>query len=342
MRTTASSRTAPSAGDPGRFDADLPAFYPTHGYISITIAITGCTNPADDEDTSFQAYIDPSGTVTDTAGHTIAGATVTLYRSDASAGPFTEVTDGSAVMSPANRHNPDTSDSDGHFGWDVIAGFYKVRVAKSGCHAAGDPTTAYAESDVLTIPPAVTDLALTLDCGETPPPPDPCTGAGVIHGTPGDDLIHGTSGDDVICGLGGKDVIYGGAGNDVVYGGDGNDHLFGQSGDDTLHGGAGKDSLAGNKGNNTMFGDDGNDTISGDVGADHLDGGAGDDVLKGMAGNDTITGGAGHDAMLGATGDDALDSADGIAEAVQCATGVDTADVDALDTVTGCESVTVH
>ena len=42
-------------------------------------------------------------------------------------------------MSPMNRVNPDLSEADGHFGWDVIAGFYKVRVAKSGCNAPPTP-----------------------------------------------------------------------------------------------------------------------------------------------------------------------------------------------------------
>jgi hypothetical protein len=67
-------------------------------------------------------------------------------------------------MSPGNRSNPDTTDSDGSFGWDVVAGYYKVRASASGCNTA--------ETAVLTIPPPVTDLELDLSCptGEPAPP----------------------------------------------------------------------------------------------------------------------------------------------------------------------------
>lgn len=60
---------------------------------------------------------------------------MTLLQSDSATGPFAVVPDGSAAMSPMNRKNPDVTDSGGRFGWDVIAGYYKVRAEKSGCHA---------------------------------------------------------------------------------------------------------------------------------------------------------------------------------------------------------------
>ncbi len=120
------------------------------------------------EEITFPIYIDPSGLVRTIDGTPITGATVTLYRADNKAGPFTVVPDGSAVMSPMNRQNPDLSEADGHFGWDVIAGFYKVRAEKSGCHAPGDAAQGFVETDVQTIPPPVTDLDMRLDC--TPPP----------------------------------------------------------------------------------------------------------------------------------------------------------------------------
>ena len=43
-----------------------------------------------------------------------------------------EVPDGSAIMAPTNRANPDTTDSAGHFGWDVITGYYRVRASHAG------------------------------------------------------------------------------------------------------------------------------------------------------------------------------------------------------------------
>jgi hypothetical protein len=128
------------------------------------------------EEDIFPIYIDPSGYVRSADGTPLAGATVTLLRADAAGGPFSSVPNGSATMSPSNRHNPDQSETDGHFGWDVIAGFYKVRVEKAGCHAPGDAGASAVETSVMTIPPPVTNLDLRLQCDPpvTPAPrPDP-------------------------------------------------------------------------------------------------------------------------------------------------------------------------
>lgn len=171
-------RTGPMTEDtPGSYIAHTPALFPAHGnaQVSFTIACPGgaTTNPG------FNIYIDPSGTVVDQTGAPVAGATVTLFRSDLDTGPFVQLPDGDATMSPANRTNPDATGTDGHFGWDVLAGFYVVRAEKTGCHAPGDPSTSFVESSVLDIPPPVTNLVLTLECGTLaaplvpliPPPP---------------------------------------------------------------------------------------------------------------------------------------------------------------------------
>ena len=150
-----------SEGPTGHYSATIPPFYPDHGNAHVRIALTGCAAPST---VNFDIYIDPSGTVEDTAGHPIADATVTLLRSGTADGPFVAVEDGSAVMALSNRNNPATTDANGHFGWDVIPGFYKVRAQKEGCHAPGDASTASVETAVLTIPPPVTDLVLTLEC----------------------------------------------------------------------------------------------------------------------------------------------------------------------------------
>jgi hypothetical protein len=71
------------------------------------------------------------------------------------------------MMSPSNRSNPDTTNTNGQFGWDVVAGFYKVRAEKAGCFSPTDPTQAFVESTILTIPPPVTDLELILKCSLT-------------------------------------------------------------------------------------------------------------------------------------------------------------------------------
>lgn len=108
---------------------------------------------------SFQGFWrDPSGTVCTTGR-----AEVTLLRSDAAAGPFEAVPAGSDIMSPDNRDNPDTPGPDGRFRWDVIDGFYIVRLVSLD-------TGESVETDAFPVPPEVTDLVLTLPC---PPASDP-------------------------------------------------------------------------------------------------------------------------------------------------------------------------
>lgn len=156
-----------TAGSPGHYLAIVPSLYPNHGQVTVSITIN-CPGGSS-VDIRFAMYIDPSGVVKDTFGVPINGATVTLYRSDSSAGPFVIVPDGDAIMSPTNRTNPFTTQVQGLFGWDVIAGYYKVRAEKVGCTApAPNNAQNFVETEVLTIPPPVTDLLLVLDCG-TPP-----------------------------------------------------------------------------------------------------------------------------------------------------------------------------
>lgn len=155
---------AESLDAPGSYSTIVSALYPNTGHVTVTITIT-C--PGGSISTVvFSMYIDPSGVVKDTNGNPVVNATVTLSRSDNSAGPFVVVPDGDAIMSPTNRTNPDTTNNAGLFGWDVIAGYYKVRAEKQGCTApAPNAAQSFVETPVLTIPPAVTDLQLVLDCG---------------------------------------------------------------------------------------------------------------------------------------------------------------------------------
>lgn len=165
---TSPVRSGPMAEGPaGTYTAIIPALYPNHGnaHVDITIVCAGTATTF-----GFDIYINPSGTVRTTGGAPIAGATVTLYRSDSSAGPFVQVPNGSAIMSPVNRNDPDTTDANGHFGWDVIAGFYTVRAEKTGCVSPTIATQTYVESAVLTVPPAVSDLDLRLSCADAVPP----------------------------------------------------------------------------------------------------------------------------------------------------------------------------
>lgn len=105
---------------------------------------------------------DPSGTVLSTKRVPVASAKVVLTRSSRHGGPFIAVPNGSLIMAPNNRRNPDHTTAVGHFGWDVVAGFYRVSAAHAGCRAASGGSSAL--SPVLTIPPAVTGIKLTLKC----------------------------------------------------------------------------------------------------------------------------------------------------------------------------------
>jgi hypothetical protein len=108
-------------------------------------------------------YIDPSGTVVTTKGRPIASAKVVLRRSDSASGPLSAVPNGSPVMSPENRRNPDLTTPSGLFGWDVIPGFYQVFASRTGCRAAG-PGGGRSRSPILQIPPPATNLQLVLNC----------------------------------------------------------------------------------------------------------------------------------------------------------------------------------
>jgi len=150
---------------PGKYQATIAPFQPRHGYATVQITIH-CPGGST-QTISFTIYIDPSGHVRTVSGAPIEGATVTLFYFDDGVGDFAVVPDGEAIMSPANRANPDLTDADGYFGWDVIAGSYKVRAEKAGCVSPADPSQTYVESDILVIPPPITDLDLRLDCGKT-------------------------------------------------------------------------------------------------------------------------------------------------------------------------------
>ena len=130
----------------------------------------------------------------------------------------------------------------------------------------------------------------------------------------------------------------GGAGDDVLVGSDALNVLTGNDGDDQLFGGRGGDELHGGNGADVLTGDNGNDQLFGDGGADSIDGGGGNDTLFGGVGIDSITGGDGADSMFGEGGNDVIFNSDAFADSVDCGSGPsDDAEVDPLDTLTGCE-----
>jgi hypothetical protein len=138
---------------------DITAF-PTGSQTVAPVVATGVvvtTSQTTQRDLVFGTAAAPvpsaMGTVLE-AGVPVAGATVTLLRSDSSDGVFTAVT--GDLVTPGNRTNPVTTVANGQFGWDMVAGYYKVRAAKTGC-----PTV---DSPVLTIPTRPSSLQLTLVC----------------------------------------------------------------------------------------------------------------------------------------------------------------------------------
>ena len=82
-----------------------------------------------------------------------------------------------------------------------------------------------------------------------------------------------------------------------------------------------------------------NDVLYGLGGADVLRGLKGNDVLYGGRGDDTLDGGAGLDRLFGGPGNDTLRARDGRRDVVDCGPGRDTAFVDRVDRVSGCELV---
>lgn len=171
--TLASGQMIETPPGSGRYIGSQGPFSAPGGFVTIIVRYT-CPPTSGQPEIhdvvhEFGAYIDPSGFVLEVGGTPIVGATVTLYRSDRATGPFARVLDGSPLMSPANRTNPDLTDVTGHFGWDVLAGYYRVRASAPGCTSPDDASRNYVESAVLRVPPPVTDLELRLDCDLEPP-----------------------------------------------------------------------------------------------------------------------------------------------------------------------------
>ena len=149
----------------GTYVFDFPLDNQLGGRVSVQMNFICET---EDERVSFSIYVDPSGTVQDENGSPISGATVTLMRDNPNtvALDFEVVADGSVLMDPeVNNTNPDVTGADGQFRWDVVAGLWKVRAEKDGCHAPGDASVPYVETPALAVPPPRLGLVIELECG---------------------------------------------------------------------------------------------------------------------------------------------------------------------------------
>jgi len=114
-------------------------------------------------------------------------------------------------------------------------------------------------------------------------------------------------------------------GRDMIEGTGRNDRISGSGGDDTLNGLGGKD---------VVRGGDGADEAGGGYGADEVYGNAGNDVLIDHPDKDA-------DLLYGGPGKDNLQVQDfpAVRDVVHCGSGRDSAYVDRLDEVSGCEIV---
>ena len=103
----------------------------------------------------------------------------------------------------------------------------------------------------------------------------------------------------------------------------------------------------------TVAGGGGPDKLVGHDYMETIDGGPGDDVIEGGLNDDTLTGGPGKDQILGDSsqntcnflacrypfGNDTIYARDGEKDSIDCGVGEDKAVVDAIDVVSGCETV---
>jgi Putative metal-binding motif/RTX calcium-binding nonapeptide repeat (4 copies) len=147
-----------------------------------------------------------------------------------------------------------------------------------------------------------------------------------------------------------QDIVDGGADDDLIRIPRGPDDIRGGSGVDTV-----EFSVAGATVSVTLndVQDDGasNDTDSnirsdvenllGGEEQDNFTGSAAANVLTGGGGNDNLDGAGGQDTIVAGDGDDTVEARDGAADSVNCGVGNDSARVDPLDTVSGCETVSL-
>jgi hypothetical protein len=124
-------------------------FYPRHGTANVTYTVhIGGANVT----ISYPVLIDPSGYVYNALnGKRIQGANVTLQRFDVGLQQYVTVPASDVGIEP--HINPQTTDQNGGYGWNVSAGIYKVKVNATG----------YADNEtIVTVPPAATDVNIAL------------------------------------------------------------------------------------------------------------------------------------------------------------------------------------
>jgi hypothetical protein len=132
---------------------------PPKGYVLVKISVGA--------DTYYQvigkiALIDPSGYIYNNANsEKVPGATVTLYWFNVATGQFEVAVSSKVAYDPAI--NPQISDEDGYYGWDVAPGRYYVKVERTWFDTVN-------QSRAVTVPPEVTDLHVYMNPQDTVAP----------------------------------------------------------------------------------------------------------------------------------------------------------------------------
>ena len=131
-------------------------FYPRYGDATITYSIHGCES----QNVTFPIYIDPAGYIYDTySGERIPGANVWLQRPNEN-GIWTNVPTGLNPPPMQPDQNPQITNAEGQYQWDVLEGSYRVYVEAEGYK----PTA----STMVNIPPPVFDLNVGLEPNSVP------------------------------------------------------------------------------------------------------------------------------------------------------------------------------
>jgi Ca2+-binding RTX toxin-like protein len=197
-------------------------------------------------------------------------------------------------------------------------------------------------------------------------------GADQLEAQDGNDTMSGGDGPDELGGQGGNNNLKGGAGDDYLSAGEGTNAMDGGTGDDSLyvddgtsdvHGGDGFDYVSVRAFNHAppyqdfdvsvMLDDLANDGAAGRGANIHSDiedvsTETGNDTVVGTdapgtiytdAGNDVVNPRGGSDFVFAYEGNDTINARDGVFDRISCGGGNDTAIVDDIDALSGCESV---
>lgn len=107
----------------------------------------------------LECILDPGGIVVDEDGNPVSDAIVTLYRFDEEDEVWVIWDDPTG-----NQINPQTTDEDGSFAWDVEDGQYDVRVYHGDYHNPGEDYSTRLDPDVgiINVPPEKKDILIIL------------------------------------------------------------------------------------------------------------------------------------------------------------------------------------